>query len=152
MKKLCILFVVILLLLTGCNSSMPFNGDIEFHSISLTVPKNYIRDSTQSSEDLWVFEHGNYSKYILITRNDANRDAAQILEDYVELMKERETNSKIISFMNEDAVLSTYHQSGLYCQEIMFVHNGSTYAIALRGGTEAEFKAITDTIQKTSKP
>lgn len=127
---------------------MPFNGDIEFHNITLTIPENYIRDSTQSTEDFWVFESGFYKKCILLSRNDANIAAAQILEDYVELMKERETNSEIISFMNEDAVLSTYYKDGVYCQELLFVHDSSSYAVALRGGTEAEFKEITDTIQK----
>lgn len=139
------------MLFNGGNDSMPFNGDIEFHNITLTIPENYIRDSTQSTEDFWVFESGYYKKCILLTRNDANRAAAQILEDYVELMKERETNSEIISFMNEDAVLSTYYKDGVYCQELLFVHDSSSYAVALRGGTEAEFKEITDTIQKGEK-
>ncbi len=149
MKKLYILFALVLLFLTGCGSSVPFNEEIEFHSITLIVPENYIRDSTQSNDDFWIFERNNYEKCILISRKDAVRDTTQILEDYVALMKEREANSEIVSFMNEDAVLSTYYKDGVYCQEIIFIHNNSSYAVALRGGTEAEFKEITDTIQKT---
>lgn len=146
MKKLCVLFAFVLLLLTGCNSSMPFNGETAFHSITLTVPDDFIRDSTQSTEDFWVFECDNYSKCILLSRSDASGDARQICEDYVELMQERGTDSQIITFLNNDAVHSTYYQDDLFCQEIVFVYDNSSYAVALRGGTEEEFIKIMGTI------
>ena len=46
-------------LFSGCafeNVRMPFNGKIEFHDITAVIPSDFIRDSTQSKDDLWVFE------------------------------------------------------------------------------------------------
>ena len=66
MKKVVSIFLVLIFVfsLTAC-SQMPFNGDIEFHDISLTIPERFIRDSTQSNDNLWVFECDNYSEYII---------------------------------------------------------------------------------------
>ena len=64
MKKYIALLLTVVLFagLCGCANriSMPFNGTVEFNRISLTVPTRFVRDSTQSNEDLWIFEHGNY--------------------------------------------------------------------------------------------
>lgn len=66
MTKKTLAFSLILLVLfvsSGCfGIQMPFNADIQFHDIALTVPERFIRDSSQSKEDLWVFEHDNYSE------------------------------------------------------------------------------------------
>ncbi len=152
MKKILILvFIMISIIFCyGCTPGidMPFNGDIEFHGISLTVPERFIRDSTQSNEDLWIFEQGNYNEYIIISRKDITGDIAASLESYAEYMKENNADSNIVSFMDADAVYTVYYLEDVYCQEILFPHNGSFYAVALRGGTDDSFKEITDTIQK----
>ena len=44
--------------------------------------------------------------------------------------------------MQHDAVHSTYTREEQFCQEMLFVYNGSIYALALRGGTEEEFDAF----------
>jgi hypothetical protein len=152
MKKLfaTILCIVLLLTCAGCMffaSDMPFNGDITFHEISMTIPTRFIRDSTQSTDALWIFERGNYSEYIILSCKPANGDTTQALPSYVEYMKENGANSQIISFMDNDAVLSEYEMDGVFCQELLFIQNDSYYAIALRGGTEEGFAEITDTIQ-----
>ena len=58
MKKLLIVIFTLSFLFSfsGCSggTKMPFNGKIEFHEISLVVPERFVRDSTQSTEDLWL--------------------------------------------------------------------------------------------------
>lgn len=151
MKRVLIIFMVAFMCVFTCGcvnkSEMPFNGDVEFHSIALTVPEKFIRDSTQSTEDFWVFEHGIYSELILISRKDIAGDASALLDAYVESMKEVDANSERTTFLDGDAVHSTYYLEDVFCQEILFPYNNSFYAVALRGGDETVFKEITDTIK-----
>lgn len=154
MKKLFVAILCIALLLTcaGCVFStpdMPFNGDITFHEITMTIPTRFIRDSTQSTDALWIFEQGNYSEYIILSCKAANGDTEEALPSYVEYMEGNGANSQIISFRGNDAVISVYNMDGVFCQEIFFIHQDAYYAIALRGGTEEGFAELTDTIQLT---
>lgn len=147
MKKLISIFLVLIFVFSLCScSQMPFNGEIKFHNISLTIPERFIRDSTQSNDDLWIFEHNNYSEYIIISRKDIAGDVQSSLTDYVQYMKENGAESEIITFLNDDAVLSTYYQDDVFCQEILFAYNNSFYAVALRGGTQNGFEEIIETI------
>ncbi|MBR5472798.1 MAG: hypothetical protein IKU82_02280 [Clostridia bacterium] len=147
MKKLINIFLVLILAISLCScSQMPFNGTIEFHDISLTIPERFIRDSTQSNDDLWIFEHSNYSEYVIISRKDVTGEVQSSFEDYVEYMHENGAESEIVTFLNDSAVLSTYYLEDVFCQEILFEYNNSFYAVALRGGTQSGFKEITDTI------
>ena len=147
MKKIIsvFLFAVIVVSLAAC-SQMPFNGTIVFHDISLTIPERFIRDSTQSNNDLWVFERDNYSEYIIVSRKDITGEAQLALTDYAEYMKENGAESEVITFLNNDAVFSTYYKDSVYCQEILFAYNNSFYSVTLRGGKQSDFKEITDTI------
>ena len=148
MKKAVLILAALLLLLCGCGrrAQMPFNGQVMFHEITATIPEDYIRDSTQSSDDLWVFEHGGYSKMILLSRKDAAGDVDAALDDYVEYLQSQGADAERGQFLNADAVHSTYTRDGKYCQEIMFVYQGSFYAVALRGGTEEEFQSLLDEV------
>ena len=147
MKKFIGLFlaVVLVLSLAAC-SDVPFNGDIEFNDIALTIPENFVRDSTQSNENFWVFERNGYAEYILISRSFSEKEEAQVLENYVEKMRGIGAESEIVSFSGKDAVLSKYNKDNTFCQEILFPHNGDFYAVALRGGTEESFKSLIGTI------
>ena len=156
MKKVLamILFVSMLLALVGCSGriKMPYNGDIEFHKITLTIPIRFVRDSTKSNADMWVFERGGYAEYILVSRKDFEGDAAASLEKYVEYMKGNGATSAIITFLEGSAVRSQYTKDDLLCQEILFIQGDSVYAVALRGGTADGFKEITDTVQFVAEP
>lgn len=151
MKRVFIIFMVAFICVFTCGcvnrSEMPFNGEVEFHSISVTIPEKFIRDSTQSTEDFWVFERGIYSELILISRKDIEGDVSSLLDAYVESMRKVDADSERITFLDGDAVLSTYYSEDVYCQEILFPYDNSFYAVALRGGDETAFKEITDTIK-----
>ena len=145
-RYICIFLVIIFVFSLSACSQMPFNGDIVFCDISLTIPERFIRDSIQSNNDLWVFEYDNYSEYIIISRKDITGEVQSALSDYAEYMKENGAESKIVAFLNDNAVLSTYNKDNEFCQEILFAYNSSFYAVALRGGTQDGFEEITNTI------
>ena len=152
LSKICLTFLLTLSLLLGISgcagiSDMPYNGDIQFHGITMTIPSRFVRDSTQSSVNLWIFEHGTYSEYVILSRSDLKGEVSATLESYVEFMKEQDANSEITTFLSNDAVLSRYSKDGEYCQEILFPLDGSLYAIALRGGSEEGFQEIMNSIQ-----
>ena len=146
-KYVCIFLAIIFVFSLSACSQMPFNGDIEFHDISLTIPERFIRDSTQSNDNLWVFECDNYSEYIIISRKDVTGETQSALADYAEYMKESGAESEIVSFLNDKAVLSAYYKDDEFCQEILFAYRNSFYAVALRGGSQNDFAEITNTIQ-----
>ena len=134
-------------LFEGCKmSKMPLGGKIQFHEVTAVIPNGFVRDSTQSNDDQWVFEKGWYSEYIIIMRSDAKEDVIAQLDDYVVLMLERGADSSRGSYLNTDAVLSKYVRDGEYCQEITFCYNGSLYSFALRGGTDDEFQSLLNDI------
>jgi len=145
------MLLVMILFLCGCMvhnsySDMPFSGPIDFHEISLTIPEKYVRDSTQSTDDLWVFECGFYSEYILISRSDGGADTTTSLAAYADYMKEQGVASEITTFLENEAVHSAYTQDEVFCQEMLFAYNGSFYAIALRGGDEETFQSLLETV------
>lgn len=140
--------LLIALILSGCNvSKMPFNGDISFHDLSLTIDKRFIRDSTQSTRDLWIFEHGGYSEYVILSRQDAPADVTASLEDYAAYLTEEGAEAELTEFLGCEAVSSSYTKDGKACREILFAYSGSLYAIALRGGDEEGFRALTDSVR-----
>ncbi|MBE6926523.1 MAG: hypothetical protein E7461_06730 [Ruminococcaceae bacterium] len=156
MKKQVLSLILILCLLisaAGCSlvSNMPFNGAVTFHSITLTVPYRFLRDTTQSNTNFWVFARDNYSEYVLISRSTVNKDAATAIDEYVAAMQADGADSQKTTFLGRDAVLTKCTIDNVYCQEILFLHDNSFYAVALRGGDEAGFKEITDTIACITK-
>lgn len=136
--------------LAGCHfqsySDMPFNGSVSFHNVNVTIPNSFIRNSTQSNQDLWIFEKGNNRQIIILSRKDITADTDASLESYVAYMKEQGADSQRGTFMEMDAVLSTYTKDDVFCQELLFAYNGSFCAIALRGGTNEEFQSLLNTV------
>lgn len=146
--KILALVLILAWVLSGCNrSDMPFNGAVTFHDLTLTIPSDFIRDSTESTDDLWIFEKGRYTQYILLSRQDGGADAAASLDSYADYLTEQGAQATRGTFLEMEAVMSSWTREGLFCQELLFAYNGSLYAISLRGGTEADFDAIVDTVE-----
>lgn len=138
------MLLAVILTLCGCGSEMPFNGEVSFHELSVTVPDKFVRDSTKSSQDAWVFERGWYEEMIILTRSDIT--GAVTMEDYMLSMQEVGAQVTATTFLGNEAVHSAYTKDGQYCQEMFFAYNGSFYAVALRGGTVEEFQQLLDTV------
>ncbi len=151
MKRIVALFTVIITLFSlgscGFGSDMPYNGDVTFNGITVSIPQKFIRDSTQSTNDMWVFEKGFYKQSIILSRKDLGGEVGEVLDGYVEYMKSMECASKRTTFAGCEAVHTTYTKDGQFCQEMLFVYNSSIYAVALRGGTEEEFKLLIDSVK-----
>lgn len=152
--RIALLSLLLLTSLAGCclpyQNDMPFNGDVTFHELHVTIPTSFIRDSTQSHDALWIFEHGNYAKLILLSRSEISEDEQRELQDYAELMQERGAAVQLTEFLGKGAVHSTYTLDGVFCQEMLFAHNGYFYAVALRGGTEQEFSDLLASVSLVS--
>ena len=148
-KRITCLLLALTLLgsLAGCRASdMPFNGGVAFHELKVTIPDSFLRDSGQSSEDLWIFEKGGYQQIILLSRRDAPGDVGASLDDYAAYLLEQGMDARRGSFLELDAVLSSCTMDGVFCQEVLFAHGGSFYAVSLRGGTREEFQSLLDTV------
>ena len=150
-RTLCLLLCLVLICcVSGCfknESSMPFNGEITFHQIKLTIPSEYVRDSTQSNEDVWLFEQGWYKKTIVIMHRQHQYEPSQYISSYADGMQQQGIQSESTTFMGMPAAMSSAtRENGVYWQELSFAMDGVFYAIALNGGTEAEFQALLDTL------
>ncbi len=142
------IIITLTISLCGCNggsdTDMPFNGDVYFHDISITIPEDYIRDSTQSNDDFWIFEHGGYKKYIMLSIEPAEDKS---LEKYAASMESVGAECEYVSNDVVDAVISRVtNKDNEYCQELYFIYKGSRYAVAARGQTDEEFMDLTDTL------
>ena len=154
MKKAIAPILVLLLmisLMTGLSAcgpriNMPFNGEIRFHDIGLTIPEKFIRDSTESTEDLWVFEKGFYSQYIVLSRQVADGDPAAILDNYAAYLTQEGVNARQGTFLETEAVFSDWTREDMFCQEVLFVYDGSVYAISLRGSSREDFEALLQSV------
>ena len=162
MKRILLLILVFVLLLSlsACNLgidwpentsySMPVNGTITFHEMNITIPSDFIRDSTQSSDLFWVFEKGFYRQMILLDARLGNpespMDVDVYFDSYIDYMIEQGCSSQRTTFQESEAVLSTYTKDGMFCQELMVAFNGSVYTVALRGGTEDDFQTLLETV------
>lgn len=149
-RPLCFFLLILsfVLILSGCTPSvpMPFNGDVTFHSISLHIDDRFIRDSTQSNADLWVFERGGYKEYVILSKKVTADDPVDYLPYYADYMEGIGAETEIKTYLDTNAVFSAYTKDGVFCQEVFFYHNGSYYAIALRGGTEEGFAELIGTV------
>lgn len=141
--------ILIAVLISGFAAAareMPFNGEMAFHKISLTIPENFIRDSTQSTEDFWVFEKGWFDRVIMLSRKDPGADADEYIDAYMEYLHSQGVQSVREDFLGLKALRSSQIEEEQSWQEMMFIHDGSVYAVALRDGTEADFAALLDTV------
>lgn len=150
MKKIMpAVLLALCILLTSCSlTDMPFNGPIEFHDLAMTIPEKFVRDSVQSTDDLWIFEYDQFSEYILISRKESSADVKTTLEKNMEYMVGEGAQCQLVTFLGVDALMSTYTLDEVFCQEMLLPCNGLFYAVALRGGTEADFQALLDTISQ----
>lgn len=150
-RAFCLLLcIVTVLALAGCfqsESDMPFNGEVTFHGLKLTVPEDFIRDSTQSTEDIWLFEKGWYKKTIVLLHRQLQEDPNAYLTAYATGMEGQGVAVTQVSFLDTAAVkCAATKEDGTYWQELSFIHNGAFYAIAMNGATEADFDAFLQSV------
>lgn len=132
--------VLLALLLSGCSGTkMPFNGEVNFHGMQITIPDSFIRDSTQSTDNQWVFEHGGYQQYIVLMFHEEAAD----LEQYRDSMLANGCDSAIEEGCDGAVVSSWTEADGNFRQEKLLLRGGHTYVVMLHNGDEAAFKTLT---------
>ncbi len=154
MKRLLSILVCAIMLISfsACDSSerytdMPINGEMAFHDIIFTIPDDFVSDTTQSSEDFWVFERGFYSEYFFISRKDNDGNAYETIAGYSNFINQSGGTATVGEFIGKDAVLCSYTKDGLYCQELMFEYGDSIYDITLRNGDSEMMGGIMDSVK-----
>ncbi len=149
MKRFWLITFILLMLfaLGACSTQMPFNGEVEFHDMGITIPSDFIRVSMQSTDTTWFFTKGKQEQTIILARDELQGEISKILDDYVGYMTESGAKSQRTKFQDLDAVHTTYTREGVYCQELLIAYENATYAVALRGGTEEAFQALLDTLR-----
>ncbi len=124
-------------------SNMPFNGNVTFHEISVEIPSRFIRDSTQSNETYWFFEHGWGSEVITLMYKESAAD----LESYRTYLEEQGFEAEDGTFINCPAVKSEgVDKNGKTHREMFFIYKDHSYAVALTGGTEEEFQDLYNSV------
>ena len=140
--------ICIVTLFSGCSLGqsikMPFNGEITFHGIQVEIPTDYVRDSTESNDDFWVFEHGGYKSYILLKYTQTD-DPAGDVEAYAAAMEE-EAEIQRTELLGSEALILRYTVRDEATQEILFGYQDACYSIALRNGTPEEFQTLTTSV------
>jgi len=150
-KRLISLIAMLMVMLAvlcscGTGSRMPFNGKVEFHGIEITIPDSYVRDSTQSNDDMWVFEQGNYSKYIIMSCKTAE-DGSDHIVSYSSFIVNMGGTVEYVEFMGHNGMCAVYEKDNETCYETLFVIDDEVYSIALRGGDEVEYMELMDTVK-----
>ena len=121
---------------------MPFNGDVTFHDMSVTIPESFIRDSTQSSEDVWIFERKNYTDYIMLFRGALEMQGGLTTpENYCEIMQSGGAESEVIDFQGLPCVYTvSIANNGMYATEAVVFVNDTTYALTMCTKNEADME------------
>ncbi len=148
MKRFILIFLILsaLIFLVGCQSlSMPFNGDITFHNISLTIPSDFVRDSIQSNNNLWVFEKEDYKQIIILSHKELTQDGDTTLEEYGTFITQQGGQAKAVNYSGCNALILTYMKEDVFCQELILIYKDIVYDVALRGAQTEDFEALLNT-------
>ena len=87
---------------------MPFNGEVTFHDMNVTIPSSFIRDTTQSSDDIWVFECNNYKSYIMLIHGALEMQGGMTSpEEYCESLQSTGAASEVTSYRGYPCVYTT---------------------------------------------
>ena len=145
------LAVILLVGCTGKSGKMPFNGEVTFHDMNVTIPSSFIRDSTQSKEDVWVFERDNYKSYIMLIHGALEMQGGMSTpEKYSESLRSTGATSEVKSFNGYPCVYTTsVANNGMYATETVFFVGDTSYALTMCTANEAdmaEYQTVYDSL------
>ena len=112
---------------------MPFNGEVTFHDMNVTIPSSFIRDTTQSSDDIWVFECNNYKSYIMLIHGALEMQGGMTSpEEYCESLQSTGAASEVTSYRGYPCVYTTsVTNNGMYATEAVFFVGDTSYALTM---------------------
>ena len=76
--------------------------------MNVTIPSSFIRDTTQSSDDIWVFECNNYKSYIMLIHGALEMQGGMTSpEEYCESLQATGATSEVTSYRGYPCVYTT---------------------------------------------
>lgn len=146
MKKLIVPIIIILTLIicTGCNKypDEPFNGEVEFGELTLTIPDTYIRDTTVQGYEEGVakrWEKDNYKSTVTISRHEKYDLTPEIME---QITYNQETQialdgvqSEAIDLFGHPALENTFDVEDGEMKYLIFSTSNYNYEFSVQGDT-----------------
>lgn len=145
MKKLIIPIIIILSLVicTGCVNKYPdepFNGEVEFGELTLTIPDDYVRDTTVQGYDEGVakrWEKDNYKSIVTISRHEKYDLTPEAME---QIRYNQETQLALNGVQSEETELfgnvaleNTFDVEGGSMEYLIFSTDNYTYEFSVQG-------------------
>ena len=146
--NLILLMAICMIVLTGCGmdngmSDMPFNGEVFFHDLSIEIPEDFIRDSTKSNENQYVFEKDNYNVVIVLSKQNTNGYSLRNIVNGAE-----SENGTVLNYDDEYTTCDIEYilSDGTYSYTHSQIYNDDRYQIIVQGKNEADVKSVYDTV------
>jgi len=145
MKKLIIPIIIIITLMvcTSCVDKYPnepFNGEVEFSELTLTIPDDYVRDTTVQGYDEGVakrWEKDNYNSIVTISKHEKYDLTPEAIE---QLTYNQETQLALNGVQSEEielfgnvALENTFDVDGGSMKYLIFSTDNYTYEFSVQG-------------------
>lgn len=145
MKKL-IIPIIIIITLMACTSCVdkypnePFNGEVEFSELTLTIPDDYVRDTTVQGYDEGVakrWEKDNYKSIVTISKHEKYDLTPEVIEQLTynqqTQMATGEVQSSTIDFLDNIALENTFEVDNGEMKYLIFSTDNYTYEFSVQG-------------------
>ena len=158
-KQFLIFTTCLLLILTtcvGCNKypNEPFNGEVEFGDITITIPDTYIRDTTVQGYKEGVakrWERDNYKSIVTISRHEkyelTDETMQQIVYNQQTQMAVGTVQAEKITFFDKVALQTTFEiEDEQEMKYLIFSDNEYTYEFSVQGDI-SDYETIKSSIR-----
>lgn len=157
MKKL-IIPIIIIITLMACTSCVdkypnePFNGEVEFSELTLTIPDDYVRDTTVQGYDEGVakrWEKDNYKSIVTISKHEKYDLTPEAIEQLTynqqTQMATGEVQSSTIDFLDNIALENTFEVDNGEMKYLIFSTDNYIYEFSVQGDT-SDYEQIKNSI------
>ena len=157
MKKL-IIIIIIIITLMACTSCVdkypnePFNGKVEFSELTLTIPDDYVRDTTVQGYDEGVakrWEKDNYKSIVTISKHEKYDLTPEAIEQLTynqqTQMATGEVQSSTIDFLDNIALENTFEVDNGEMKYLIFSTDNYIYEFSVQGDT-SDYEQIKNSI------
>ena len=157
MKKL-IIPIIIIITLMACTSCVdkypnePFNGKVEFSELTLTIPDDYVRDTTVQGYDEGVakrWEKDNYKSIVTISKHEKYDLTPEAIEQLTynqqTQMATGEVQSSTIDFLDNIALENTFEVDNGEMKYLIFSTDNYIYEFSVQGDT-SDYEQIKNSI------
>ncbi len=145
---LVLLMIIGMFVLSGCGingtNDMPFNGDVLFYDLSIEIPEDFIRDSTKSNENQYVFEKNNYDVIIVLSKQNTNGYSLR------NIVNNAENENGTVLYSDEEYTICDIKyilNGGVYSFTHSEIYNEDRYQIIVQSKNETKAKQVYDDLK-----